>query len=85
MARGVRRSAHVALASGELPFAVLNCGEPVVGFFERIGYSRIADRGIYLRGGVAVVDDDPAMAISFRPGFDVRDLACDTFPFGFDF
>ena len=73
------------LARRDLPFSVLNCGEPLVGFYERSGYRRIADRATYLRGVSAVVDDDPAMATSLSSDFDVASLVCDSFPFGFDF
>jgi len=79
------RQAHADLATQELNFAVLNCGEPRVHFYERVGYKRISERGLYLRGERVVVDEDPALAIPLEPGFDVDVLATDAFPFGFDF
>jgi len=79
------RITHAGLRREEVAFAVLNCGESVVGFYARSGYKRIADRGTYLREGVAMIDDDPAMAISLTPDFDIGRLVCDSFPFGFDF
>ena len=79
------RRANADLAVQELDFAVLNCGEPRVGFYERAGYKRISERGLYLRGKKLVIDEDPALAISLQPDFDVNALATSAFPFGFDF
>jgi GNAT superfamily N-acetyltransferase len=79
------RITHADLKRDELAFAALNCGAPRVAFYERCGYQRISDRAIYLRDATAVIDDDPALAISLKPHFDVTCLACDSFPFGFDF
>lgn len=79
------RVAHQDLRQQELPFAVLNCAESLIGFYVGVGYSVVADRGTYLRGGRAVTDNDPALAIAFSPEFDFSILHCASFPFGFDF
>ena len=76
---------HAELSLQELAFAVLNCGHHLVGFYSRVGYSKISDRGLYIRDGKLVSEEDPAMAISFRQGFDIAALMCEAFPFGFDF
>ncbi len=77
--------AHADLSRQELGFAILNCGRSLIKFYERVGYIRVSNRGMYLRGGELVIDADPAMAISFGQAFDVGVLKCETFPFGFDF
>lgn len=77
--------AHTDLSRHELGFAVLNCGSSLVRFYQRVGYTKISDRGMYLRDGELVIDADPAMTISLGQGFDVRVLRCQAFPFGFDF
>lgn len=79
------RVAEQGLAALELDFSVLNCGERVVPFYEQIGYTRISDKALYLRDGAAVVDDDPVLAISLHPHFDISTLCVDVFPLGFDF
>ena len=79
------RQVHVDLIRQELKFAVLNCGEPRVGFYERVGYRRISDRGLYLRRDRLEIDDDPALVIGLDPGFDINVLKCEAFPFGFEF
>jgi ribosomal protein S18 acetylase RimI-like enzyme len=76
---------HADLSLQELAFAVLNCDHPLIGFYSRVGYSKVSDRALYLRDGRLVGEEDPALAISFRPSFDVAALACEAFPFGFDF
>lgn len=81
----ILRQAHADLTLQELDFAVLNCGHPLVGFYERVGYVKISDRALYIRDGKLVLDEDPALAISFKQGFDVTALMCEAFPFGFDF
>ncbi len=73
------------LSLQELDFAVLNCGHHRVGFYNRIGYVKISNRALYIRGDTLAIDKDPALAISFRQRFDVNALACEIFPFGFDF
>ncbi|MBT3341513.1 MAG: GNAT family N-acetyltransferase [Gemmatimonadetes bacterium] len=77
--------AHEDLVREDLAFTALNCGDGVVPFYEQLGYTCISPRGTYLRGDRGIVDEDPAMAFSLNPDFDVQDLACDSFPFGFDF
>lgn len=79
------RQVHADLSLQELAFAVLNCGHPLVRFYDEVGYTKISDRALYIRDGKLVSDEDPAMAISFRQGFDVAALTCEAFPFGFDF
>ncbi|MDA0336057.1 MAG: GNAT family N-acetyltransferase [bacterium] len=79
------RITHADLRKDELAFAVLNCGASRVRFYERNGYQQVSARATYLRDGLAVIDNDPAMAISLQPEFDVTRLAGDSFPFGFDF
>lgn len=79
------RQVHADLSAQELAFAVLNCGRRLIGFYNRVGYTKISDRALYIRDGKLVCDEDPALAISFRQSFDVADLACEAFPFGFDF
>jgi ribosomal protein S18 acetylase RimI-like enzyme len=73
------------LSLQELAFAVLNCGHSLVKFYDKVGYTKIADRALYIRNGKLVSDEDPALAISFRQSFDVAALTCEAFPFGFDF
>jgi len=68
-----------------LGFAILNCGRHLVRFYEGVGYTKVSDRALYIRNGKLAIDEDPAMAISVRKGFDVTVLGCDAFPFGFDF
>lgn len=46
---------------------VLNCGEDLVGFYARAGFTRISDCAVYFRDGVPVTDNDPVMALSFLP------------------
>ena len=77
--------AHAALIPQELEFAVLNCGRHLVKFYEGVGYAKVSDRGLYIRDGKLAIDEDPALAISFRKGFDIAALRSETFPFGFDF
>ena len=79
------RQAHTDLASQTLDFAVLNCGATRVSFYEHVGYVKVSDRALYLRGGELAFDEDPALAISFNKAFDVTTLLCSAFPFGFDF
>jgi GNAT superfamily N-acetyltransferase len=77
--------AHADLSLQELEFAVLNCGRHLVRFYERVGYTKVSDRALYLRDGKLAIDEDPALGISFRKGFDINVLMCEVFPFGFDF
>lgn len=77
--------AHADLSLQELEFAVLNCGHHLVRFYEKVGYTKVSDRALYLRDGKLAMDEDPAFAISFRKGFDITVLMCEVFPFGFDF
>ena len=77
--------AHVDLSRQELGFAVLNCASSLTRFYNRVGYTKISDRGMYIRDNQLAIDDDPAMALSFRPAFNVGVLECGAFPFGFDF
>ena len=77
--------AHADLRRQELSFAVLNCNRTLVGFYERVGYVQIAARALYIRADQIMLDEDPALAISLKTGFDVAVLACAAFPFGFDF
>ena len=79
------RVVHQDLRQQELPFAVLNCAKSLIGFYKGVGYSLVADRGTYLRGGRAVTDNDSALAIALNPEFDLSMLHCGSFPFGFDF
>jgi predicted N-acetyltransferase YhbS len=79
------RQAHTDLASQKPDCAVLNCGEPLVRFYERAGYVKVSDRALYIREGKLAVDEDPALAISLKRDFDVAALVCEAFPFGFDF
>jgi GNAT superfamily N-acetyltransferase len=79
------RQAYADLSLQELDFAVLNCGRPLVGFYNRIGYVKISDRALYIRDDKLMIEEDPALAISFRQRFDVITLTCELFPFGFDF
>lgn len=79
------QQAHADLTSQELSFAVLNCGGPLVGFYERVGYVKISDRALYLRDGKLALDEDPALAIGLKQGFSLTALTCEAFPFGFDF
>ena len=79
------RQVHADLSLQELAFAVLNCGRPLVRFYDKVGYTKIADRALYIRDGELVSDEDPALAISFQQDFDVAALTCEAFPFGFDF
>jgi len=79
------RQAHADLASQELSFAVLNCGDRIVRFYERFGYVKISDRALYIRENKLAVDEDPVLAVSFKQEFDVSALTCEVFPFGFDF
>jgi hypothetical protein len=79
------RQVHADLSLQELCFAVLNCGHPLVGFYSRVGYSKVSDRSLYIRDGRLVSEEDPALAVSFRQSFDVAALTCEAFPFGFDF
>lgn len=76
---------HLDLANEHLGFALLNCGEQRVRFYERLGYQRIANRGLYLRQEGHEIDDDPALAIALQDAFDLTSLHCDPFPFGFYF
>ncbi|MBN1484681.1 MAG: GNAT family N-acetyltransferase [Chloroflexia bacterium] len=77
--------AHADLALQELGFAVLNCGRPLLRFYERLGYTKISDRALYIRGDKLALDEDPALAIRFKADFDLSALAGEAFPFGFDF
>lgn len=79
------RQVHADLSLQELDFAVLNCGRPLVRFYDRVGYIKISDHAVYIRDNQLVLEADPALAISFRQSFDVTTLACEAFPFGFDF
>ena len=79
------RQAHADLSLQELDFAVLNCARSLVRFYDRVGYVKISDRALYIRDDRLVIEEDPALAISFRERFDVGALACEAFPFGFDF
>ncbi len=81
----VMRAMHQDLIDDVLSFAVLNCGDSVEPFYERLGYARVAPRATFLRNGQSVVDEDPSLAISLHAGFDVACLTCESFPFGFDF
>jgi len=81
----IMQQAHADLSHQELGFAVLNCGHSLVGFYRSVGYVKVSDHGLYIRDEKLVTDDDPALAISFQEGFDVRSLVCTAFPFGFDF
>jgi ribosomal protein S18 acetylase RimI-like enzyme len=79
------RRVHADLALQTLDFAVLNCGAPLVRFYERVGYVKVSDRALYLRDGELVPEEDPAMAIGFDGTFDVTALVSEAFPLGFDF
>jgi GNAT superfamily N-acetyltransferase len=79
------RQVNADLSLQELAFAVLNCSHPLVGFYSRVGYTKISDRALYIRDGKLASEEDPAMAISFRQSFAVAALTCEAFPFGFDF
>ena len=76
---------HADLSPQEFGFAVLNCGRHLIKFYERVGYSKVSERGMYIRDGALIIDDDPALAISFKQAFDVGVLKCEAFPFAFDF
>jgi len=76
---------HADLSRQELGFAILNCGSSLIKFYERVGYIKVSNRGMYIRDGALAIDNDPALAISFRQAFDVGVLKCEAFPFGFDF
>lgn len=58
IASDLLRVAHENLRQQELPFAVLNCATALIGLYEGVGYSLVADRGNYLRGGRAETDND---------------------------
>ena len=73
------RQAHADLTPQELSFAVLNCGDPLVGFYERVGYVKISDRALYIRDGKLALDEDPALAISLKPDFDIDEEFFDAF------
>jgi len=76
---------HADLSRQELGFAVLNCSSSLIKFYKRVGYVKVSDHGMYIRDDALAIDDDPALAVSFRKSFDIRVLNCDAFPFGFDF
>jgi len=76
---------HADLSHQELGFAVLNCSQSLVRFYGRVGYVKVSDRALYIRDEKLVIDDDPALAISFKQAFKVGILECEAFPFGFDF
>lgn len=79
------RQVHADLTPQALDFAVLNCGHSLVEFYERVGYVKVAERALYIRDGKLVIDEDPALAVSFKADFDVTALTCQVFPSGFDF
>ena len=64
---------------------MLNCGEPLVPFYERNGFSVIADRAIYDRDGSRAIDDDPVMALSLDGDVSLDNLRLETVYLGSDF
>ena len=70
---------------GRDSFVVLNCGDRVCSFYERLGYVRVAAAGRYIRGNQLQTDPDPALALSLQPQFSVESLRCDAFPFLLEF
>lgn len=40
---------------------MLNCGEPLVGYYSTIGYIEISSHASYLRSGKVEIDSDPVM------------------------
>ena len=85
LASALLRRAEQDLRRESLGFAVLNCGESRCPFYERLGYARISDRALYLRGGGTEIDEDPVLALRLKDDFDVAALICDPFPFGVEF
>lgn len=47
---------------------VLNCGRVLVGFYEGAGFTEIAPRAGYSRGGNIKWDEDPLLALGMAPG-----------------
>ena len=76
---------HAELSRQELGFAVLKCGSSLINFYKRVGYVKVSDHGMYIRDDTLEIDNDPALAISFRKSFNTGILNCEAFPFGFDF
>ncbi|MEZ5277877.1 MAG: hypothetical protein R3F07_15965 [Opitutaceae bacterium] len=59
-----RKLGHEVIAALQaaipLPF-MLNCGAPLVSYYNAIGYRKISDRASYTRSGGVVIDNDPVM------------------------
>ena len=77
--------ASADLSVQELSFAVLATGHRIAPFYESVGYEKVSETVLYLRDGKIVHGPGAALAVSFRPAFDVGGLKCARFPFGFEF
>jgi len=46
--------------------SILNCGEAVESFYEKLGFVRISDRASYMRESRLVVDEDPVLVFYYN-------------------
>jgi len=68
------------LPSEEGDFVVLNCGEKVTIFYEKMGFNMVSPRARYIRNGVDEVDEDPVLAFSLKETFSIEVLEIAVFP-----
>lgn len=85
VARRLLAQVHEDLSMGPLHFIVLNCGNRVRRFYEKIEYKEVSPHGLYLRNGSIEIDNDPALARVLSPELDTDRLRCEAFPFVNDF
>lgn len=63
---------------------ILNCGERLTGYYEKIGFYVASDAALYVRNSIEVIDEDPVMI--HNNGCFVHDIHCETpIPLGRDF
>ena len=58
-AASVMRQMVADLAAEPLDWLVLNCGERVAGFYEHLGWTRMAERALYVTADGPRLDTDP--------------------------
>lgn len=61
-------------------FVVLNCGERVREFYEKMGFIEVSSKAQYIREEKIEIDDDPVFAMALIDSFDVEMLKTAIFP-----
>ena len=69
----------------EYDLILLNCGEQVIEFYRKNGFTQISPVASYIRKKKIEVDEDPVLCFLLKNDLKIDDLYCDNIFLGEDF